>query len=57
MPLIYCLKCKSRKEVADEACTTSKMANGRNMISNVCPDCNRKINRFAANTSSAEEEE
>lgn len=56
MPRIYCLKCKSHKEVGDEVCTTSRMANGRNMISTTCPDCQRKINRFAASAPADAEE-
>ena len=41
---IYCIKCKSKKEVKEYETITTK--NNRRAAKAVCPDCGTKIMRF-----------
>ncbi len=37
----YCMKCKSKKQMSNPV--QDKMANGRDCVKGVCPDCNTKM--------------
>ena len=40
----YCMKCKEKREMKDAK--ADKMANGRDCVKGVCPDCGTKMFRI-----------
>ena len=47
MAVLYCVKCRAKKDVGDNY-ETITMKNGRPAIQAVCPDCGTKMFKIGA---------
>lgn len=49
MPTLYCVKCRAKKDVADDQVERVTMKNGKPAMKAVCPDCGTKMFKIGAN--------